>query len=95
MIVMFLVACNKDDNKNIAVSNVSLEPTELTLVTGDMETLTVVVQPIDATNQVITWMSNNEDVVTIDEDGNVTAVNPGTAIITATTQDGGKTVTVR
>ena len=95
---MFFVACSKDDEKSIAAIGVSIEPSTLTLIAGDTETLTAIVQPKDATNQAITWMSSNKEAATVDADGNVTAESQGTAIITATTQDGGKsancTVTV-
>ncbi len=37
------------------------------------------------------WYSNNPSVATVDSDGNVTALSPGEAIVTATTEDGGFT----
>jgi len=41
----------------------------------------------------VTWTSDNPAVATVDAGGNVTAVAPGTATITVTTVDGGKTAT--
>ena len=42
-------------------------------------------------NTAVIWTSSNEDVVTVDESGMITAVNQGTAVITATTvQKAGK-----
>ena len=74
----------------VSVTGVSLNKTELTLTEGDSETLTATVEPSDATNQNVTWSSDNEAVATVNN-GNVTAVAPGTAAITVTTADGNKT----
>ena len=49
------------------------------------------VTPSNATNQNVTWASSNQAVATIDADGLVTGVAPGTTTITATTVDGGYT----
>lgn len=47
--------------------------------------------PTNATNQNVTWESSNPSVATVDESGKVTAVAPGEATITVTTEDGSKT----
>ena len=44
--------------------------------------------PDNATDQTVTWSSDNEAVATVDADGKVTAVALGTANITATANDG-------
>ena len=72
------------------VTNVTLEPTTLTLEAGSTGKLTATVEPSDATNQTVTWSSNNEQVATV-ADGTVTAVKAGTATIMVTTADGSKT----
>ena len=69
------------------VTNVTLEPTTLTLEAGSTGKLTATVEPSDATNQTVTWSSNNEQVATV-ADGTVTAVKEGTAAITVKTADG-------
>ena len=48
--------------------------------------------PANATNPNVTWMSDKKDVATV-ENGTVKAVAAGTAVITVTTEDGGKTAT--
>jgi hypothetical protein len=50
------------------------------------------VQPDNATNKNVTWSSSNPGVATVNN-GTVTAVTAGSATITVTTQDGGKTAT--
>lgn len=76
----------------ILVTGVTLDQAELALYTGQSETLTATVTPNDATNPNVTWSSDRSDVATVDN-GVVTAVGEGTAIITVTTADGGKTAT--
>ena len=78
---------------NVQVESVSLDKTELSLEVGGEETLTATVAPTNATNKNVTWSSSNSAVATVDQNGNVEAVGAGTAIITVTTADGGKTAT--
>ena len=75
------------------VTSVSLNKDSLTLDVGGTATLTATITPSNATNQNVTWSSDNESVATVDTNGKVTAVAPGTATITVTTVDGGKTAT--
>ena len=69
------------------VDRVTLEPNTLTLEKGEKETLTATVAPTNATNKGVTWSSSNPEVATVDN-GVVTAVSAGEAIITVTTEDG-------
>ncbi|MDL2314940.1 Ig-like domain-containing protein [Bacteroidales bacterium OttesenSCG-928-C19] len=74
----------------VSVSSISLNKTETTLLIGENETLTYTITPFDATNQNVIWSSDNTDIVSVDN-GIVTAISQGTAIITVTTEDGNKT----
>lgn len=76
----------------VAVEGVSLDQETLTLTEGESATLAATVSPENATNKNVTWTSDNADVATV-EGGTVTAVAVGSANITATTEDGGKTAT--
>jgi transglutaminase/protease-like cytokinesis protein 3 len=59
------------------------------LTLGDTHQLTVKVLPADASNQSISWYSSDPSVLSVDENGLLSAVNAGTAYITVTTNDGG------
>ena len=72
----------------VPVTGVTLDPTSLTLDVNQTAPLTATITPNDATNQNVTWTSDNPSVATV-SGGVVTAVAPGEATITATTQDGG------
>lgn len=45
-------------------------------------------EPADVTNKAVTWASSDNNIATVSEDGTVTAINAGTATITATAADG-------
>lgn len=62
-----------------------------TLNVNDVATLTADVQPGDVTNKTVVWTSENPDVVKV-ENGKVTALMPGQAVIKATAQDGSNVV---
>ena len=83
------VRCVADES--IPVQSVTLNKTVITLIAGDTETLTLTIFPESATNQNVTWTSNNPSVATVNENGVVTAISTGTATITVTTVCGGRT----
>lgn len=76
----------------VKVESVSLDRNEYTFDTiGNIITLNPTVLPADATDKSVEWSSDNEDVATVDQSGTVTAKSDGTATITVTTKDQGKT----
>lgn len=76
------------------VTGVSLSQTELILPVGKEPTvLQATVYPSYASNQSVTWSSSDPQVATVNELGMVTPLAPGTATITVTTVDQGKTAT--
>ena len=81
-----------------AVTGITLSQHVLSLVKGTTATLTAEISPADAPNKNFSWHSDNEAVATV-ENGVVTAVDKGEAIIRVTTEEGNKTdeckVTVR
>ena len=76
----------------VPVTGVTLDKETMNLTAGSTGTLTATITPENATNKNLTWTSDNEEVATV-SDGVVTAVAAGTANITVTTADGGKTAT--
>jgi len=73
----------------VPVTGVSLDQTELTLAAGGQAALNAAVEPSDAANKAVTWSTSNPDAATVSQDGVVTAVGAGEAVITVTTEDGG------
>lgn len=72
---------------SIPVSSVVLDKTILSLAKGSSATLTATVSPRDATDKTVQWISDNPSVATVDQNGQVTAVNAGNATITAIAGD--------
>ena len=65
---------------DVVVTEVSLDPAELTLRVGDNATLTATLTPADAVDKTIEWGTTNPDVATV-SNGVVTALAKGTAQI--------------
>jgi len=84
-------ACKKDkENNDIPVTGVTLNGTSVTLAPTGTVTLIATVQPDNATNKAVTWSSSNLSVAIVNN-GLVTAIAEGTAVITVTTLEGNKT----
>ena len=76
----------------VSVESVTLSSRTLTLNVGGSSILTATVTPDKVEDRSVVWMSSDSRVATV-VDGVVTAVGPGTATITVSTVDGGKTAT--
>ncbi len=70
-----------------SVSRILLNSYKEHLWIGDTVTLVPTVMPAEATGWTIQWSSSDESVATADQNGKVTAVGDGTAIITAAIGD--------
>lgn len=81
--MLCFAACNPP-KKEIAPSGISLSPTAMSLTEGETGVFSATVSPSDATCQSIDWKSSSPQVATV-SNGTVTAVAPGTAVITAST----------
>ena len=76
----------------ISVSSVTLNKTRVTLIQDQIEILRVTILPENATNKTVTWRSTNPSVVSV-EDGEIVAINPGSAQIIVTSIDSRQTAT--
>ena len=74
-----------------SVKTVALDKENVTLNPLETVKLKTTVTPKQAAN-VVVYQSSDESVASVTQSGEVTALNPGTAIITATTVDGNKKV---
>lgn len=92
--VATITATTKNDVSASVVIAVGNAPTKITLdketislAAGKKTKLNAQYEPEDVSDR-ITWTSSNEQVATVDKDGNVTTVSDGEADITATTLNG-------
>lgn len=67
----------------IPASNIVITSGDVTLTIGSTATLTAKVSPDNTTYPEVEWLTSDPNIATISADGIVTAVNIGTAIITA------------
>ncbi len=67
---------------------VTLSPDELELIIGRKKRLSYAYTPSDAATRSLTWQSSDSKVASVDSNGEVTALRPGQATITATTANG-------
>lgn len=78
---------------NVAVTGVTVSPQTSSVAVGATRQINATVAPTNATNKSVTYSSSDTSVATVNASGLVTGVKAGTAVITATTADGGKTAT--
>ena len=97
-LVAFMTACSTSPSEgegeppvsgDIHVTGISFDVDRVELNQGETYDLTITVSPSDATDKSFTIKSNNISVARVSETGRITAVGNNTAIITATTNDGG------
>lgn len=83
--------CTVKVSSDTTVTGVTLSVPSVSLDKGSTFRLTCTIAPANAQNKKVSWQSSNTKVATVSQDGIVTAVAPGTAVVTVTTDDGGKT----
>ncbi len=71
-----------------AVESVQLTPSSLEVEKDRSAELSALVSPSGATNSELSWSSNNPVIATVDSSGVVSGIAEGSALITATSQDG-------
>lgn len=91
-----LASCVRDEvvqTPTVVVQSVSVKPAKFDLAQGSKADLVATVLPADATNPAVSWASSDPTVASVDAIGCVRGLKVGSATITATTEDGGKTAT--
>ena len=81
--------------KTVKVTKVTLDKKSASIEIGKTVNLKATISPSTATNKAVTWKSSNNKIATVSSKGTVKGVKKGTAIITVTTKDGGKTATCK
>ena len=77
----------KNDEKN--VEQISLDKTEISLITGETALIKATILPIDTSNKTIYWTSSNPNVASV-ENGFIKTYKEGVVVITATSINGKK-----
>lgn len=82
---------NSQENKTIEVTGVSLNTTSKSMIVNTTDKLVATVVPANASDKTLTWFSDNNSVINVDQNGNLKAVGLGTANITVKTSNGKST----
>ena len=79
----------------VEIEKITIEAEKETLTKiGESTELKVKIEPENADAQKLIWKSDNEMIAAVDENGKVTAIGNGMAIITVTTEDGKNTASI-
>ena len=73
----------------VDVESITLDKNDLDIYIGETTQLNANIHPDTASIKDVTWKSSNTNVVSVDNNGNITAISKGVATITATSVDGG------
>ncbi len=68
--------------------SITLNKTSMTLGKGETTKLNATIAPSNTTNKTVSWRTSDSKILTVDKNGNVKAVNNGTAWVTAKTVNG-------
>lgn len=91
-VLVTLTFCKKKETTDaIPVTGVTLSKTELSVFVDGSGGLVATIMPEDASNKNVTWSTDNPTVAAVDNEGKVSGISSGTAIITVTTVSGNKT----
>ena len=78
-----------DENGNIPLIDINISESEMTIKEGESVALTATCYPNNTTfSKKIIWSSSDTNVAIVDANGTVTAKSAGTAVITATSENG-------
>jgi hypothetical protein len=75
-------------NKDQKVTGITMDNATMELEAGTQALLKATVAPEDAVNKGIVWSTSNGEVAAVDDEGRVTAIKEGKAVITAAAADG-------
>ena len=82
------VTVSPEEEVEIEAESITLSTASADMLIGESLTLTATVLPENTTDKTVTWSSSESSIAGVDDNGTVTAVSAGTAVITATTVNG-------
>ena len=80
-----ILSCTINVKQGVSPEGINLSQNNITLLAGEQAELEAAVIPAGE-NDYIFYQSSDEDVVQVDQSGNISAVSPGVAVITAETE---------
>lgn len=87
-VVLYILQSCEIKEPFVNVTDITVDKNLVTMVIGDEVKLNASISPLAAANINVVWSSNNESVVTVDNNGLITAHMVGNAVISVKTVDG-------
>ena len=87
----FIAKCTVEVKEIVASKSVSLGASSKSVTVGKTYKLVPTISPSNATLKNVSWKSSNSKIASVDKNGVVKGIKAGTATITCTTNDSGKT----
>jgi len=87
LLTLFVAGCETVE-KEIPITGLTLEPSELSMKEGEVDSLKATITPEDATNRNLVWSCEPSGIVSVNANGEVTALQEGVAAVKCTTEDG-------
>lgn len=84
----YTATCAITVGDKVAVTGLTIDTTSLNMLKGDNRTILATISPSNASEKTIEWSSSDTTIATVSDNGVVTAVGSGEAVITAVTRDG-------
>lgn len=72
----------------VSVKSIELSNLNMQILDGEISKLNYTILPDNTENKNVTWQSSSPDVVSVDNNGNISALKIGSSTITVTTEDG-------
>lgn len=90
LLLAFFLGCSGDSENEIRifVNDILTNPSKASITVGETQQLSRAIAPADATEQTVTWSSDNTSIAIVNEAGLVTGIAAGTTSITASAKDG-------
>jgi len=93
-IILILIISTVVFAANVSVTGIQVEKTNITIEMGQTEKIITTISPNNATNKTVKWSSSNNNIATVNSNGEIKGISGGVATIKGTTVDGGYTVSI-
>ena len=77
------VSCSVTVMTKVEVTSISLNKNKTYIEIGNTEALQLTIEPEDATDKTVDWVSSNPSIATVDDNGTITAISEGYTTISA------------
>lgn len=92
-------SCEVSVTQSVSVQSVTINPETLSITKGTQYPLIAIFSPRSADNQTVKWVSSDESIIKVDNQGVVSAIKGGEAVVSVVAEDGIKvascTISVR